>query len=116
MTMRRGGFEAAPARRPAVGPHHIRFCARFINKDKALGVQIGLARTPFLARLRDIGPVLLCGAQGLFLSVSPRCRSLFQRQPMLTLMPRFSMSQAWRSASVASGSLVTWAQRASSCA
>jgi hypothetical protein len=36
---------------------------RFINEDKALWVEIGLARTPFLARLRDIRPVLLGGAQ-----------------------------------------------------
>ena len=63
MTMRRAGFEAAPARSTAVEPHHIRFCSRFINEDKALWVEIGLARTPFLARLRDIRPVLLGGAQ-----------------------------------------------------
>jgi hypothetical protein len=63
---KRSKLRRRPGKAAAGGPHHIRFCARFINKDKALGVQIGLARMPFLARLRDIGPVLLCGTQGLF--------------------------------------------------
>jgi hypothetical protein len=55
MAMRRGGFEAAPARGAAIEPHHIGLCSGFINEDKMLRVQIGLARTPLLARLGDIG-------------------------------------------------------------
>ena len=55
MAMRRGGFEAAPARGAAIEPHHTGLCSGFINEDKMLRVQIGLARTPLLARLGDIG-------------------------------------------------------------
>ena len=66
MAMRRGGFEAAPARGAAIEPHHIGLCSGFINEDKMLRVQIGLARTPLLARLGDIGAVLFGGEQCFF--------------------------------------------------
>ena len=66
MAMRRGGFEAAPARGAAIEPHHIGLCSGFINEDKMLRVQIGLARTPLLARLGDIGAVLFGGVQCFF--------------------------------------------------
>ena len=63
MAERRGGFQAEPARGAAIKPDHIRLCAGFINEDKPFRVQIGLAVAPFLARLGDIGAVLLGGAQ-----------------------------------------------------
>src|ERR1700752_3696134 len=77
-------------------------------------VQTGLARTPFIAALGDVGAILLGGAQCLFLSVKPSCRSLFQRQPMLTFTLCSAKSQACSSASVASDLLITRARRASS--
>ena len=63
MTMRRGGFEASPARGPAIEPRHIGLRPSFINEDKMLRVQTGLARTPFLTRLGDIGAILFGSAQ-----------------------------------------------------
>ncbi len=55
--------KALTTRRPAIEPHHICLCSGFINEDKLFLVQIGLARTPLLARLGDIGTVLFGSAQ-----------------------------------------------------
>jgi hypothetical protein len=55
-----------PVQRCAVHKHHdllAHLCSGFINEDKLFLVQIGLARTPLLARLGDIGTVLFGRAQ-----------------------------------------------------
>jgi hypothetical protein len=63
MTIWHGHDEALPARRPAMEPHHVGLRSRFINEDKMFRVQIGLANTPLLARLGNIGVVLFGGTQ-----------------------------------------------------
>jgi hypothetical protein len=60
---RGGSDEAAPAGSAAIKPDHIRLGSGFINEHETFRVQIGLAGAPFLARLGDIGAVLLGGAQ-----------------------------------------------------
>ena len=61
--MRHRRDEALTARRASIDPRQIGLCSSFINEHKMFWVQIGLARTPFLAGLGDIRPVLLGGAQ-----------------------------------------------------
>ncbi len=63
MAMRQSRDEAPTTGRPSIEPHHIGLCSGFINEDKLFLVQIGLARTPLLARLGDIGTVLFGSAQ-----------------------------------------------------
>ena len=75
----------------------------FIDEDQTFRVQITLARTPLVASLGDIRPILLRSSLRLFLSGSLRNLSLFHRQPMLTLTSRSAASQACSSFNVASG-------------
>jgi hypothetical protein len=43
--------------------YFIGLCSSFINEHKMFRVQTGLARTPFIAGLGDVGAILLGGAQ-----------------------------------------------------
>ena len=49
-----------------IGPHHLGVGAGFINEDKPFRVKVQLGRLPALARLGDVGPVLLSGVQRFF--------------------------------------------------
>ena len=55
--------EALTTRRASIEPRHIGLGPSFINEDKMLQVQIGLACTPFVAGLGDIRPILFGGAE-----------------------------------------------------
>jgi hypothetical protein len=57
------GAEALSAWGPAIEPHHIGLCSRFINEDKMFWVQLRLAGAPFFAGFGDISAVLFGGAQ-----------------------------------------------------
>jgi hypothetical protein len=72
MTPRNRRDEALAARASAVEPRHFGRCAGFVDKDQVVRSPFGLLRPPLLARLRNVGAVLLCGALRLFLSVNPR--------------------------------------------
>ena len=93
MAVRDGRDKALTARSASIKPCHIGLRPSFVNEDKMFRVQTGLACTPLVAGFGDIRAILFGGAQGLFLSVSPSCRSLFQRQPVLTWMACSATSQ-----------------------
>ena len=61
--MRHRYDEALTARRASIKARHIGLCSSFINEHKMFRVQAGLARTPFIAGLGDVGAILLGGAQ-----------------------------------------------------
>ena len=61
--MRHRCDEALTARRASIKARHIGLCSSFINEHKMFRVQTGLARTPFIAGLGDVGAILLGGAQ-----------------------------------------------------
>jgi len=63
MAMRHGCDEPLPTGSPPIEPYQIGLRPSFINEDKIFRVQMGLARTPFLARLGNISAVLFGGAQ-----------------------------------------------------
>ena len=62
--------EPLAARASAVKPGHFGRCAGFVDKHQIVRAPFGLPRPPLLARFRDVGAVLLCGALRLFLRVS----------------------------------------------
>jgi hypothetical protein len=59
-----------PARTTAIAARHVGCRTGFIDEDQAVRIQVGLARTPLIACLGDIRPILLGGALRLFLSGS----------------------------------------------
>jgi len=63
MAVRHGRDEPLPTRSTPIEPYQVGFCSSFINEDKIFRIQIGLARTPFVASLGDIRAVLFGGAQ-----------------------------------------------------
>ena len=65
-----------------------------------LGLQAGLLGRPALARLSDIGALLLAGVECLFLSVSPKRVSVFHIALMLISMPRCLCAHAHSACSV----------------
>src|ERR1700761_2828992 len=70
MTPRNGRDEALAVRASAAEPRHFGRCAGFVDKHQIVRSPFGLPRSPLLARLRNVGAVLLCGALRLFFSVS----------------------------------------------
>jgi hypothetical protein len=70
----RSSARCEPAKHPnqLVEPGHFGRGAGFVDKDQVVRSPFGLPRPPLLARFRNVGAVLLCGALRLFLSVSPR--------------------------------------------
>lgn len=60
---------AAPLR-PSAQAGHVGLGPAFINENEPRRVEPALEPTPFLARLQDVGAVLLAGAERLFLYVS----------------------------------------------
>lgn len=76
-----------------------------VDEDQALGVEIGLRVEPSPAPRGDVGPLLLAGVRGLFLTVMA-CRSR-QRQ---TVLGANEVPWSRRSMSASSTSVMsTWA-------
>ena len=63
MAVRHRSDEALTTGRASIEPHEIGLCSSLVNEDKIFRIQIGLARPPFVAGLRDIRAVLFGGAQ-----------------------------------------------------
>jgi len=72
MAVRDRGVTTLAFRSPAPQPCHLRRQPTFVDEDQVLGIEIGLALDPCLARRFDIGALLLAGVSGLFLCVKPR--------------------------------------------
>ena len=66
MTERNIGHEPFAAWTAAVKTRHFSRCAGFVDEHEAFRVQIGLERKPVLARLCDVGALLLGGVLRLF--------------------------------------------------
>jgi hypothetical protein len=71
VSMRHAGPATFTARTASVPPRHLGVRTRFVNEDKTLGLQIGLALEPRLATPYNIGAVLFVGMRRLFLTVTP---------------------------------------------
>jgi len=53
------GHETLPARAAPIATCHVGGRPRFVEEDQVFRVQLGLLGAPFLAPLRNIGPILL---------------------------------------------------------
>jgi hypothetical protein len=49
-----------------MGPRHVGLDPGLIDEDQALGINAALIASPAGALTRDVGPLLLCGAQSFF--------------------------------------------------
>ena len=71
MPMRDRGAATLALRRPAAQAGHLGREPAFIDEDQSLGLKVGLAIEPGLARGLHVVALLLAGMAGLFLCVSP---------------------------------------------
>src|ERR1700709_122134 len=96
--MRHAGPAAFTALAASAPPRHLGVCARFINEDETLGLQIRLVLEPRFTASYDIGTVLLVGVRRLFLTVIPWRSKRRQSVPI----PKRAPLSARRSCSSAS--------------
>jgi len=112
---RRLGKQAPAAWRAAVEPGHLGAGAGLIEKDELVGIDEGLCRPPDAAPGGDVRPVLLGGAQCLFLNDSPRRATADHIAPLLNRTACLSTSQLCSAARVMSGWAAMCAATAASC-
>jgi len=110
------GQQALAAWRATVEPGHLGAGAGLIDKDQLVGIDEGLRRAPDAAPGGNIRPVLLGGAQRLFLNDKPRRSTADHIAPLLNRTACSPASQVCSAARVISGWAAICAARAASCA
>jgi hypothetical protein len=113
---RRFGQQAPATRGATVQPGHLGAGTGLVDENQLVGIDEGLRRPPDAAPCGDVRPVLLGGAEGLFLNDSPRRSTADHIAPLLKRTACSAASQVCKAARAMSGWAAMWAAKAVSCA
>ena len=116
MAERRPGEEPPTAWSAAIEPGHLGAGAGLVDEDELVGVDKGPRRLPDAAPRRDVGTVLLGGAERLFFNDSPSRATADHIAPLLNRTPCAASNHVRSAASVRSGWASMCTASAPSCA
>jgi hypothetical protein len=115
MSMRDASPQPLTLRRAAAQAGHVGGRAGLVDENQSGRVKIELALKPRLALLQNVGPVLLGGVGGLFLTVRPQRSRKVQIVPTLAVMPCSAARRSCISTRVMSGVASTSPSKKARC-